>query len=815
MARRTTEDPPRSLFRYTRAGDRDVERVETIVVAVTMKSGRNVVELGDELRRTTARVHASMLPSDIRTALVIDTPRKVQGTISEFVTNLFQSVGLVLAVALLLIGLRIALIMAAAIPVVMLGTFALMRLFDVQLEQMSIAALIISLGMLVDNAIEVCDNVHRLLHEGWERRKAALEGARQIGFPILIATLTTIAGFAPMLIALQGAGKEYVFSIPTVVAIALSVSWVLAMTFTTVMAYWFLRGGGGKAPIAWIGSAIAALARRRRGPQPEPSTGIYGRLAATAIRFKVVTVAVGIGGFVFALYLLASGRIGTQFFPQAIQDKFMVEVYLPEGAAVRQTAVVCDRVEDMVLELGGTRVRDVLSMVGTGGPRFDLGYDPADPAPNYGVMMVHTTDPLHVDSLLAEVQRESRARISGARVRPLKLGMGPPVSNPIGVRIVGPGFADLRRMRQISDEVVAIFHDSPRTWDITQSWGNLGLELNVDVDETLGTPSGVSSASVASSLSAYYSGMRLTTFREGDHQVPVYFRWHPEERQSLEAVMQNPIEGARGKIPLEAIASADLGYAPAKLVRRDINRAIEVSAKPIAGHLANSVLLEDIWPAIQEYAAALPDGYRIDIAGELAESSKAQGQMATSFQITLALLILLLVIQYDSLAKSLLILVTIPLATTGAFLGMWLFGFPMGFMEMLGLLALVGTVLNAAIVFIEFAEMMIRERLEAGDGVAPDGQRAFAGLQRDAFRAALRRAGELRLLPIALTTLTTAGGLLPLAMAGGPLFEGMATAIICGLLLGSAMTLFVLPALVALFVEWFGLRFVHQAEPQD
>ncbi|MGK0155068.1 MAG: multidrug efflux pump subunit AcrB, partial [Neolewinella sp.] len=511
-ARRGYEEPTRELDRYTNASpDAATEAAETVLIAITMKAGRNVVDLGEQLRTTLDRAHQSMLPSDLKTALIIDTPSKVGQTIGDFVVNLMQSVVIVFLVAFLLIGLRIALIMAAAIPVVMLGSFALMRLIGVELEQMSIAALIIALGMLVDNVIEVCDNTHRLLQDGRPRREAALQGAAQIGFPILIATLTTVAAFVPMIIALEGGGAEYVFSIPAVVTIALSVSWILAMTLTTVLSYWFLRQTTSATPLVWLASQLARLVPKRwlagRNNSNHPSSdtetakasiSLYQQLAAKAIDFKLLTVGIAVAGFAFALFLLATGRIGSQFFPASVQSKLLVEVYLPDGATIAQTSDKCREVERMILGLQRpdepARLRDIVTMVGNGGPRIELGASPADPASNYGALLVHTTAPELVDPLITEIREHVLPGVSGARIRPIKYGMGPPVDNPIGVRIVGPGFADLRRMRDIADHVQNVFRASPRTWDVTQNWGNLGMQLQVVVDESKATTSGVSSA---------------------------------------------------------------------------------------------------------------------------------------------------------------------------------------------------------------------------------------------------------------------------------------------------------------------------------
>ena len=351
------------------------------------------------------------------------------------------------------------------------------------------------------------------------------------------------------------------------------------------------------------------------------------------------------------------------------------------------------------------------------------------------------------------------------------------------------------------------------TVDVHDAWGNFGYQLVVDVDEDKANLAGVSNAIIAQTLNAFFSGHYLTTYREGDHRVPIYLRLPPEQRTSIDQIKSIYVEGLYGKVPLDAVASVRTEWLPAKIWRRKLHRMIEVKSRVREGLLANAVLARAM-PKIQGVQKQVPPGYRLEIGGEQEETIKSQANQGKALGISLLLIILCLVVQYNSFAKPLVILLTLPMASTGAFVGLFLTGHPLGFMAMLGLLSLAGIVLNDAIVLIEFIETLVKEKLERGEGLAERGQQSCGGLTREAFRDCVVRGGQMRLLPIWLTTLTTVGGLLPLGMSGGPLFAPMAWVIVFGLLFATALTLLIIPSIFAVFVENFGVAVVSDIEKE-
>lgn len=816
---RDYEDPPHTLTRFT---DASVSQ-SCVTLAFTMKDGENITILGEEVKELIERARLTFLPRDIEVAVVSDQPRVVADKVNDFVLNLLVAIVIVVLVPLLLSGLRVAVVMAAAIPVIMLASVGAMRFFGVQLEQVSIAALIIALGILVDNAIQVCDNVQRHMREGHSRWDAAVQGASQIGPPILIATLTIIAAFLPLVVALEGVTREYVYSLPVVVSLTLGISWVVAMTVTTRMAYRLIKPNTKGAPLGRAVGWLAGLAQRmrRRGiakstTNLRESEGLYMRLCDLCVRHKFLTVGLALLLLAGSTSLVVTGLVGSQFFPNAARDQFVVDVYLPEGTPLHRTDEVCQQVERIIGALGAQpdadkgrgRLRSTISFVGGGAPRFYIALTPEPTASNYAQILVNTTGPEVVEQYLRDIRgavwegipAKNIKPVGGARVVPKELILGKPVPSPIAVRLFGPGFADIKTMRNHADKLKQVFRASDNTWDVHDSWGDFGYQLNVNVAPDRANLAGVTNATIAQTLYTYLSGYPLTTYREGDHQVPVYLRLPAEQRSSPEILRRVYVEGFLGKVPLDAVAKVESVWEPAKIERYELNRMIEVQARPEEGHLPNAVLGELV-PGIREIEKRLPLGYRIEISGEQEETVDGQRQVARSLGISLLLIVLCLIIQYNSLVKPLMILMTLPLATIGAVLGLYVTGNPMGFMANLGILSLFGIVLNAAIVYIEFAEILIKQQLEKGEGLAQHGEKSCGGLSRETFHQCLARAGKMRILPISLTTLTTVGGLIPLALFGGPLFEALAVVIIFGLLLATVLTLLVLPAIYAIFVE--------------
>ena len=528
----------------------------------------------------------------------------------------------------------------------------------------------------------------------------------------------------------------------------------------------------------------------------------------------MITVAIAIGLLVVSLML----PVGSEFFPQDLRDQFAVEVWLPENVAIEKTDEAARQVERILQKLSPTvdedgetvqRIYGIRTMVGGGGSRWYLGWAPESRKPNYAEIVIRTTEAKYTPELVRRLREISEkgdeslglGPVIGARVVPQELLMGPS-ADPVELRVYGPGFADMPTLRRFADRVKDMIRSYPGTWDVSDSWGVRGYQLRVDVDEDAANLAGVTNASIAQTLNAYYSGHHLTTFREGDHQVPVYLRLAAQQRGELTDLETASVEGRYRKVPLETFATTEVRWEPAQIRRRDLNRVIEVRSQVEPGVRGNDVvkgvLASD---EMQQLLREMPPGYRVEAGGNLENSEDGVEQLSTALGISLITIVMLLVIQYNGWAKPVIILTTLPLALIGALPGLYITGNPLGFMPQLGILSLFGIVLNTGIIFMEFADILIKEKADASDGSGP-----ICGLTVDEFRGCLVEACKQRLLPIFLTTATTIGGLLPLALAGGPLWEGMAWCMIFGLMVATLLTLLVVPALYSIFVEYFGVK---------
>jgi multidrug efflux pump subunit AcrB len=803
------EDPPTSITRYGDANGTN----PCVIVAFTMKRGANLVDVCTDAKALIRKLTVvdKVLPPDIAVDLVSDQSENVTRKINDFVANVVAAVVIVIAVVFLMVGLRSATVMAANIPIVIIGSLALVTLFGVQLEQISLAAMIIALGMLVDNAVQIADQTRRYLGQGMSAFQAALKGANELSFPMLIATGTTIAAFYPMLLGLKGTTLEYIYSLPVTITVVLGISWFMAMSFCVLLAHWVIEVP--KDPSASLSPVIRVFQLLRRKPKEpkEPKPGLYDLALRGALKLKWLVL---IGSFAL-LGLVMTLPVGSEFFPQDIRDQFTIDVWLPEGANIEQSDAAAKQVEKILVALspheGQERLRAMATIVGKGMPRWYLGRNPETSKLNYTEIVVRTTEGRFTEGYANAVQRISMKGdeklgldpVVGARVIVRQLMMGPSVDAPIGIRIFGPrlgaGFADLSVMRAQSDGLLELFLEHPGTWDIYDTWGSAAYQLDVNVDEDKANLAGVTNASLARTLNAYLSGHYITTFREGDHQIPVYLRLPQEERTSLDELRSAYVEGISGKVPLDSVATIGARPMPARIDRRFLQRVIEVRARNRPGYTSNNIVLDVLGSdGFKDWERKLPPGYWWEIGGELFESNLSKADLKTSITISLLAIVLLLIIQYNGIVKPIIILTTLPLALIGAIWGLYLTDNPLGFMPQLGLLSLFGIVVNTAIIFLEFADGLIKEKIEKSDGSGP-----IQGITKQEFRSCLVEAGKVRLLPIAMTTLTTIGGLLPLALAGGPLWEGMAWLMIFGLIVATLLTLIVVPSLYAIFVETF------------
>ena len=845
VVKREYQDPPAALTFY---GDSETS-MPAIVLSFTMKPGENISWLGEAVESLLETANQTFLPPDIRVAVVSNPPAFVEKKVSDVVDNLISAVVLVLIILGLLAGPRVALVTAITVPLVMLTALALMRIWDVEIEQISLAALIVALGLLVDNAIVIGENSSRFMSEGMPREKAVVEGATTVGSSLLWSSLTTIGVFIPMAFVLPGDMGEYVFSLPVVVSLTLLVSWLCAMTVTPILNYYLLKPITGL-PIVLVVKWMAAklgIKRRERPAKDDVANGdatkdnLFVVLLRWAIRLRMVVIP-GAFALLFASFMLP---VPPSFFPDSDRPQFVVDVWLPETASIYRTQETTRQVEALIRRLSQVerqdgswvevvdqkgnpfpRLDNMVAYVGTGGPRFYTGTDPKPDAPHYALIVINATDPEGVVDFIADIryaawngigqpgEPDYLPPIAGARVVPQTLVLGIPVPSPIQYRISGPRLADEAVLRHYGLKLKNILKDSNMAWDVHDSWGVYGLQLDVNVDSVDANLAGVTNNTIARTLNAYYSGHHLTRYREGDREIPVMLRLPKDQRQSLRKINTAFVEGYDRKVPLQAIADLAVRYEPTLITRYQRERSLWVQARPESGYLAREVL-EILGPQVDAIEKELPPGYHIDDGGIDEEAERGERANNVALGVGALLVILCLLLQYNSAVKPLLILLTVPLSIIGGLLGLWIRDIPFGFMETLGFLALFGTVLNAAILLVDYTQQLIRGKLDARKGLAPEGERAYCGLTREAFRDCMLTAARVRLLPIFMTTATTVAGLTSLMFGGGPLFMGLATVFASGLIVGSAITVFVLPALIALFVENFRFPLVRPADSNE
>ncbi|MFB3065079.1 MAG: efflux RND transporter permease subunit, partial [Planctomycetota bacterium] len=637
------------------------------------------------------------------------------------------------------------------------------------------AAMIISLGLVVDNATVVTENALRLMGDGLPKRKAVIQGTATMSIPMLAATLTTVAAFLPMLLMVGNVG-EFIRSLPIVVAITLLGSYAVAMLVVPLFCMWLL-----KAP------AKHAAAKAR--PRPKP----YERLLNWCLGRKLTVLGIALAAFLGALMLLPV--IGSQFFPSGARDQFFVKVWMPEGSPLSATEEVSLRVEEIILgtsklDEGGEpveRLANMVSFIGSGGPRLMLTQWLEQDYPYFAHIVVNTTSATLTDDWVEQVRREVRS-IPGARIEVFPFTMGPPIDTPVAFRVIGK---DAGLLRAAAEDMLAVMRRTPGALNPFSDWGASAYQVAVDVDSTAANLAGVTNAEVARTMHALLSGARLTTYREGDHQIPVVLRTIPSRRARLGELTGIFVNSRTGKVPLASLATVTPTWEPAVISRRNNVRAITVGCRVETGRLANQVA-SAIRPKLEAIVAGLPPGYRLEEAGEKEETTDAQAKMARAVQIAMLLIVLVLVTQYNSFLKPLVILCTLPMALIGVIVGLWITGWAMGFMAMLGVLSLFGIVINDAIVLIDFIEEKVR-----------------AGMP---LRPAVVLAGRLRMKPIFLTSLTTVGGLLPLALFAGPMWAPMAWAMIFGLLFATILTLVIVPVFYVLFAERLRMQVVQPAD---
>jgi multidrug efflux pump subunit AcrB len=490
-----------------------------------------------------------------------------------------------------------------------------------------------------------------------------------------------------------------------------------------------------------------------------------------------------------------------------------MNIWLPEGSSLRKTSEICGRVEAVIKKYADykdktgkteSRLENMVSFIGQGAPRIKLSYMVEHPKSNYAEILINTTSSEVLDDYMAKVETECRENIPGARVTARRIGMGPPVRYPIMIRILG---SDYSMLKKYADIVKDILKKEEGVYNVHDSWGNLGYQLDIIPDQEKCIAAGVTRKSIAQTLNAYYSGHYLTTFREGDHLIPVYLRLPPEQRQNIPNQDALYVEGKSGKVPLSSVAKLDITRQPSRIERFNKRRNMQVQSSTRRGYLANPII-NKIMPKLKKLRKQLPTGYDIEIGGITEKSKEATGHISRAMMISIFLIILTLVIYFNTISKTIIVLITLPLALIGAFMGLWIMNQPLGFFAQLGLLALFGIVVNGAIVLFDFIGMLVVDKRKDSQ-TAVEGK-SYHGISEESFTECVIAGCTLRIRPIFMTSLTTIGGLMPLMFNGGPLFSPLATVLIFGLAFSTILTLYVIPTVYYFFARKFKIKLIDE-----
>jgi multidrug efflux pump subunit AcrB len=789
------QEPPSLLNFYTwqdRAGR--WRHSKAITLAVNMRDGAQVGEFGTQVDQALDSLRPR-LPEDLVIARTSDQPRQVRENVSLFMEALFEAILLVVLVAWFgFRDWRSAALIAVSIPITLAMTFGMMSFLGLDLQQVSIATLIIALGLLVDDPVVAGDAVRHEMSRGHPRVIAAWLGPTKLARPILYATVTNIGAYLPFLL-LTGTTGEFLRSLPIVMTCALVSSRVVSMTFIPHLGYYLIRPVMARTPEE----------QRQRG-----FSGWYYRIAKRALEHRHVVL-------VGSMLVLAGGfslfrQLKTDFFPYDVQYLAYVELWLPNSAALGQTGDLARQAEGVIrrtaLEYGTqhpghdgkprTILRSITSFVGGGSPRFWFSISPEAQQANYAQLIFEIQDKDDMPAFVVPLQRALNREIAEASVDVQQLQTNP-TSHPIEIHIAGHTDIDPTREREdiatlrgLAGKVEAVLRASPLTRRVRDDWMNESPVMEIPIDPDRANMAGITNADIAESASAGLSGARVGTLIDGDLRIPIVSRLFRSQRSDLSEVPDLYVYASSGaqKLPLSAVASHKLVFRTERIIRRDHFRTITVFGFPAAGVYASEVI-KAVSPQLDELRKQLPPGYSLVLGGESARQSSGFLQLAMVLLISVMLIFLALVIQFRNAVRPVIVFAAVPYGAVGAFIALWLTDTAFGFMAFLGVASLVGVIVSHVIVLFEFIEEMREREMPLIDG--------------------LLDAGIERLRPVTVTIGATVLALVPLAMHGGPLWQPLCYAQIGGLLVAAVVELVLVKVIYATFVD--DLHIVKWDEP--
>jgi multidrug efflux pump len=757
---RAYADPPHDKMRFNGK--------EVIGLGVSMEKGGNIIELGKGLEKTVEHIK-SQLPVGIELERVSNQPAAVKASVGEFMSSLIEAIVIVLGVSFVALGLhqkpklrldvRPGLVVALTIPLVLAITFLFMRVFDISLHKISLGALIIALGLLVDDAIIAVEMMVRKMEEGMSRFDAATFAYTSTAFPMLTGTLITAAGFLPIGLAKSAAG-EYTFAMFSVNAIALIVSWVVAVTFTPYIGFILLR--------------VKPHGEGHHDVYDTPAYVRFRRLVDRCVEWRMTTIALSLA--VFLLGVSGFKFIEKQFFPDSSRPELMVEMWTPEGTSFAVNETLAKKFEAFARAQPETD--SVTSYIGTGSPRFYLPLDQIFPASNVSQFVVLPKDVHQRDALKRKIENLFKTDFPEVRGRVKLLPNGPPVPYPVQFQVMGP---DIGVVRKVADQVKEIMVANPNTVGVNDNWNESVKVLRLDLDQDKLRALGVTSQAVRRTIATVLSGTTVGQFRESNRLIDIVVRQPLNERSSMSVLANTNVPTPSGKaVPLSQLARIEFVWEPGVVQRYGREWAIMVQSDVVDG-VQGPTVSDQVNAKLTALRAKLPAGYRIKLEGAAANSSTAEDSISANVPLVLFIVFTLLMLQLHSFSRAVMVFLTGPLGVAGAAMALLLAHEPFGFVANLGVIALFGMVVRNSVILVDQIEKDIAAGHAPWDAIV---------------ESAVRRCR-----PILLTAAAAALAMIPLSRS---VFWGpMAVAIMGGLLVATALTLLFLPALYA---AWFRVK---------
>ncbi|WP_444925851.1 efflux RND transporter permease subunit [Microbulbifer sp. TRSA002] len=740
---------------------------DAIGLAVSMKEGGDILKLGKALDETFARLQED-LPIGMELRKVSDQPAAVKRGVGEFLQVLAEALGIVLLVSFFSLGSRPGLIVALSIPLVLAMTFALMHYFNIGLHKISLGALVLALGLMVDDAIIAVEMMAIKMEQGLSRLKAAGFAWTSTAFPMLTGTLITAAGFLPIATAQSGTG-EYTRSIFQVVTLSLIVSWIAAVVFVPYLGHYLLpnlarHGHGGEV----------------KDPYQKPFYQRFRRFITWCLRNRKTVIAATLAIFVGSLALFK--LVPQQFFPSSGRLELMVDLKLAEGASLKSTEHQAKRLETLLAQ--NDQVENYVAYVGTGSPRFYLPLDQQLPAASFAQFVVMTRSVEEREQVRSWLINTMNEEFPTLRSRVSRLENGPPVGYPVQFRLSGE---HIREVRGLAREVAERLRDNPQVTNVHLDWEEPSKSINLNIDQDRARAMGVNSATLSQALQSSLTGITVSQYREDNELIDVRVRGNEDDRYALRQLGNLAVQTDSGRsVPLNQIATLEYGFEEGIIWHRDRLPTVTVRAD-IYGEELPATVVNAVWPQLQSIRDKLPPGYLLEVGGTVEESARGQKSVNAGMPLFVLVVFTLLMLQLRSMSLSTMVFLTAPLGLIGVTLFLLLFGKPFGFVAMLGTIALAGMIMRNSVILVDQIQQDISQGLSPWDAIVESTVRRFR--------------------PIVLTALTAVLAMIPLSRSD--FFGPMAVAIMGGLIVATGLTLLFLPALYA---AWFRVREEHNEE---